>query len=122
MMDYNTHICDAYRDLREPDYTFVRGALKAGRHNAIGAALLQQGFSVVDDTEPNSDVCRALTVARDNFQAAVKLSFVGPFAAVFRLQGVPTNVLLQPYKIALLDLDEQPTVYNALFSTDPMPS
>ncbi|SFA75998.1 hypothetical protein SAMN03159496_00197 [Rhizobium sp. NFR07] len=140
-MNYDSYIRQAYRDLQEPDYGFVREALDAGRYDDIRPGLTTVGFSVVDDTEPNTDVCRTLIVGKDDFQAAVKLSFAGPFAAVFRLQGtnehlqriislladrgmsvLTDDVLSQAYEISLLDLDEPPTVYNALFSTDPMPS
>jgi hypothetical protein len=141
IMNYDDYIREAYKDLQEPDYRFVGQALENGRYDDIASALTGIGFSVVDDTEPNTDVCRTLIVTKDELLAVVKLSFAGPFAAVFRLKGdardLPRLVqflddrgisvlsqatLSEPYQIALFDLDDEPTLYSALFSTEPMPS
>jgi hypothetical protein len=88
MMKYDEYIRQAYKDLQEPDYGFVQGALSTGCYDDIGSALTEFGFSIVDDTEPNTDVCRTLIVAKDGFQAVVKLSFAGPFGAVFPCRGL----------------------------------
>jgi hypothetical protein len=137
----DSYIREAYKDLQQPDYGFVRMALQDGRYDDISSALTVMGFSVVDDTEPNTDVCRTLIVTDDDLQTVLKLSFAGPFAAIFRLKGdvekvpslvhllddrgisvLPHSALSEPYEIALPDLDGIPTLYSVLFSTDPMPS
>ena len=141
MMHYDAHIRDAYKSLHEPDYSFVSKAVEQARYAEIGPSLSELGCTVVDDTDLTTDVCRTLIVTKGDLQALVRLSFAGPFAAVCQLNGeaeklkflmpfladrglsvLSQAVLELPYEIALLDLEEKPTVYNALFSTDPMPS
>jgi hypothetical protein len=141
MLDFDRYISDAYKDLENPDYSFVRLALENNLHSQIEARLEKIGFTVADDTEPNTDVCRTLIASADNKQFCIKLSFVGPFAAAFALNGSMSDMkeildilegsgfyilksenLPEPYSIKLLDLDSDPTLYNALFSSDPIPA
>ncbi|XUY28404.1 hypothetical protein RMR21_014880 [Agrobacterium sp. rho-8.1] len=141
MVDFDRYISDAYKDLENPDYSFVRLALENNLHSEIEEKLKTIGFTVADDTEPNTDVCRTLIASADTKQFCIKLSFVGPFAAAFALTGsisdmkeildslensgfsiLENETLLTSYSINLLDLDSDPTLYNALFSSDPIPA
>ncbi len=139
MTDFRKYILEAYKDLSEPDYWFVKTALDCDRYSQIGPEFVKIGFVVQDDTEPNTDVCRTMILSKDDGKACIKLSFVGPFAAVFALndswsikgiigvlsahglQIVPRDILVQSYDIKLLGLDTDPTFYNVLFSSDVMP-
>lgn len=141
MLDFDRYIRDAYLDSENPSYQFVGEALKADRHKNISESFRHQGFEVEDDTDANSDVCRTLILPDDQKYIIVKLSFVGPFAAVFApdasqakveriqriieendLQILPREQLQKLCEIKLIDIDTQPTIYNALFSADDMPA
>lgn len=140
MVDFSKYIKEAYKDLSEPDYGFVKAALNGDRYLEIGPEFVKMGFVVEDDTEPNTDVCRTLILSKEDSHLCIKLSFVGPFAAVFPLNDmvpavesivtvlsaydlhiVQKDLLVQPYDINLLDVDADPTLYNALFSSDMIP-
>ncbi|MFD1747378.1 hypothetical protein ACFSE1_18050 [Rhizobium helianthi] len=140
MLEFDRYIKDAYLDLNDPNYQFVGDALEAKRHGNISELFRHEGFEVEDDTDPNSDVCRTLILPVDGKYIVVKLSFVGPFAAVFApgvpqtaiekarkliqengLQVLDQEQLQQPCEIDLTDIDARPMIYNALFSTDDMP-
>lgn len=137
---FKKYILYAYSDLAEPDYRFVGAALGSAQYSEIGTAFVDKGFTVQDDTEPNTDVCRTLILSKDGGQACVKLSFVGPFAAVFILtrapsmQGIspalnahglevlPNGVLVQPFGTDPFAGETNPVLYNLLFSWDSMPT
>lgn len=140
MFDFHTYILEPYKNLSEPDYNFVKTALRNDRYSEVGLEFNRLGFVVQDDTEPNTDVCRIFILSDNNIQACIKLSFVGPFAAVFLLNGkarrmgvilnlldfhgfriVPRDTFMQPHDISLFDLDSDTVLYNALFSYDAMP-
>lgn len=140
MLEFDRYIRDAYLDLNDPSYQFVGDALNADRHKNISELFRSEGFDVEDDTDPNSDVCRTLILPDDENYIIVKLSFVGPFAAVFadhvsqakvervqkiieenNFQILPHKQLQKFYEAKLIDVDTKSTIYNVLFSADDMP-
>lgn len=132
------HIRAAYGSTAEPDFSFVQIAVRERPHQEL-IEKLQQDFRVQEDTDPNDDVSFGYLLAADSGSWLLRLSMVGPLAALFRLdEGLNVAQVLTPARPDLhgmerriltlvaesgfstlgQDILEQP-VSLKLFNTDP---
>jgi hypothetical protein len=86
-----TAILAMYRDLDEPWYGEI-ARLRQRHVHAPVITRLSQSFSIKDFTDPNDDVSVQIDVMGENGIWRVGLSYIGPFAMVLRVAGVPGRI------------------------------
>ena len=132
-----TLIHEKYKALDAPDFSFVREVL-ANRPYAKVTQKIAQGFELEEDTDPNDDVSFGYLLTKGHQRWMLRISMVGPYAVLFRLDspegikvvspGMPglsaaeTSLvtLLSEARIRLLDRDTLCLpVPIQLFNTEP---
>ncbi|WP_139334181.1 MULTISPECIES: hypothetical protein [Acidiphilium] len=85
-----TDILGAYRDLTNPDFSWVIQKYQSQPYKKNIISMIEHGFSVDEETDLNEDVSVNLYVQKDEEHYVLKLSLVGKYAVLFRadLQGI----------------------------------
>ena len=100
-------VLSAYTDRQEPSYAFVQPRRAedpyADLRDSLGRLCV-----LTDDTDLNTDVAECLLAAAhsDSERIFLRLSYVGPFAAVFRLTPDGLALLLDPESTVLTQFEQ----------------
>ena len=87
LKDIKQSVAKSYKSLNEPNYDFVTAALATRPFEHVLAGLGSASVSVTEDTDPNDDVSFGFLVSEGDQQLVVRMSMVGPFAAILRLEA-----------------------------------
>jgi hypothetical protein len=75
-----------YKSLESPDFSFVQKALDSNPYRELVESLTSN-YSVIDNTDPNDDVCFSLELEGGNHKWLLQLSMIGRYAACCRLSS-----------------------------------
>lgn len=84
-----------YKSLDAPDFSFVREVLS----NQPYAKVIQKiarGFDLEEDTDPNDDVSFGYLLTKEHQRWMLRISMVGPYAVLFRLDSAASIEVLSP--------------------------
>jgi len=94
-----------YGSLENPRFDFVETAIDDRPYDAL-VRELDTHFSVEEDTDPNDDVSFGFLLRRDTRRWVLRLSMVGPYAALTRLRGHRV-FLVDPDRTDLSDVEQE---------------
>lgn len=77
-------IRDKYGSLESPNFSFVEDAISRQPYQAL-IRRLSRVFSVEEDTDPNDDVSFMYVLTSGRRQWLLRMSMLGPYAVLFRL-------------------------------------
>lgn len=95
-----------YRSLESPDFSFVEQAL-AKRPYQTMMSILQQRFQVEEDTDPNDDVSFGYVLTRGQQRWILRVSMLGPYAVLLRLDAADNAALIDPATTELSALEKE---------------
>jgi hypothetical protein len=76
---------EKYGSLSSPEFFFVRKALDEDPFRGLIDELASD-FQIEEDTDPNDDVSFGYLLTKDSKQWVLRISMVGPYAALFRMK------------------------------------
>jgi hypothetical protein len=88
-------ICEKYKSLDAPDFSFVREALSIQPYAKV-IQKIARGFDLEEDTDPNDDVSFGYLLTKEHQRWMLRISMVGPYAVLFRLDNAESVEVLSP--------------------------
>lgn len=95
-----TQIKNVYGSLETPSFFFVKEAMKTRPYQRI-VEQLSENFHLKEDTDPNDDVSFGYVLEQGDRRFLLRLSMVGPYGILYRLNDKADMDLLSPHSAAL---------------------